>query len=110
MNELPAASPGTITPRIENLSAVLLPDKKRGRASLVLNDASSRPTVEFKLLDLRQDMITQSTIIGVFENTVNFTLHLGNESADTLLQVVGSVILNDTEVMDSKQVEVELSA
>ena len=107
MNELPAASPGTITPRIENLSAVLLPDKKRVRASLVLNDASSRPTVEFKLLDLRQDVITQSTIIGIFDKTVNFTLHLGKESADSQLHVIGSVILNDTEVMDSRQVSVE---
>ncbi len=89
---------------------MLLPDQMRVRASLVLNDASSRPTVEFKLLDLHQDVITQSTIIGVFDKTVNFTLHLGKESAGTLLQVVGSVILNDTEVMDSRQVEVELSA
>lgn len=107
MSELPETSPGTDAPCIENLAAVLLPDQKRVRVSLLLNSAASSPTVQFRLLDHLQNVLMQSTIIGVFDESVNFTLHLTNSSADSQLFVTATIILNDVEVVDSKQVAVE---
>ncbi len=95
--------------RIDQLSAAMMPDQKRVRATLVLNDASSRPTVELTLINHMQDEIARSIIIGVFDNTVNFTLHLGYHSAETPLFLKGTVILNETEVLDTRQVSVESS-
>lgn len=94
----------TQAPRIEELSATLLADRKRVRVTLRLNDPTSKPTIEFRLLDALQEVIMESIIIGVFEESVTFTLHLMNHTPDGDLFVSGTVLLNETEVQDSRQV------
>ena len=107
MGEINEISSAPVIPGIEQLHAIVLPDKKRVRISLVLNDAAARPTIEFTLLDEQKIEIARSTIIGVFTSTLSFTLHLGSHSADETLFLHTAVIINDNEIIDSRQVLVE---
>ena len=101
-----APTPATSSPRIESLRAALLPDHRRVQVWLKLNDPSSRPTIDFKLLDEHHELISESLMIGVFIDTIEFTLHIKNNAPVSQLYVSCSVILNETEVQDSKLVNV----
>lgn len=99
-------SPATSPPRIESLRAVLLPDHRRVQVWLHLTDPSSRPTIEFKLLDERYEIISESLMIGVFINNIEFTLHIKHNPPVSQLYVSCSVVLNESEVQDTKIVSV----
>lgn len=107
MNDPASNSTDSINPRIEQLTAGLLPDGKRVRVGLILNDASSRPTIDFILLDQHQEEITRSTIIGMFSTTVTFTLHLVNHSSALPFFVRAAVYVNESQLVDEKLVLVE---
>lgn len=99
--------PDPVVTRLVQLSANLLPDQKRVRVALLLSDASSRPTVDLRLLDHMQQEIARTTILGVFSERVNFTLHLGKHNAEQQLFLNCAVIHNDKDVLDTRQVIVE---
>lgn len=93
--------------RIEQLNANLLADGKRVRAALKLNDAGTRPTIEFTLLDEQLSEIARSIIIGIIDRSVNFTLHPGKVTANQVMYLRAAVITNDNEIVETRQVIVE---
>jgi len=93
---------------IESLSATLLDDRRRVRVTLVLSSTDIKSTVELVLLDHKKNEITRSMIIGLVDERVIFTLHLGGFPAGTPL-FVGATILNEDEVvLDTKVLPVDV--
>jgi len=60
------------------------------------------------LLDKQQVEIAQSTIIGIFDRMITFTLHLGRHSTDETLSLQANVILKDSKLVNTKKVSVEI--
>lgn len=88
--------------RIESLSGILLDDRRRVRVMLVLSNTDIKSTVKLVLLDQNNNEITHSMIIGLMDERVNFTLHLGGFPVGTPL-FVGATILTEGEVvLDTK--------
>jgi len=108
MNPIDNEKGGSAAPQIDQLNAKLLPDRQRVRVTLVLNNAESRPTVELILLDKQQVEIAHSTIIGIFDRMISFTLHPGRHSTDEMLSLQANIILKDSELVNTKKVPVEI--
>lgn len=68
-------------PSIDGLTAALLPDGRRIRVTVAMQNTSSRPDLELILEDSRNRELGRSLLMGIFSNTAEFTLHIRDSDA-----------------------------
>jgi hypothetical protein len=94
-----ATSSKTRQPAINGLTAVLLPDGKRVRVTVTMQDTSRRPDLELVLEDANQQELSHTLLMGIFLSTAEFTLHNRNTDALPPYTITASLKSSEDQIL-----------